>query len=303
MIPASVQPLVDELLARSTFPPAGTHLDCAVSGGADSSALLILGCAAGCVVTSHHVDHRIREGSELEADVVARLAARFAASFVAHVAPVERGPNLEARARSARFGVLPDSVVTGHTLDDRAETVLVNLLRGAARPGLSPLRDRARHPIVGLRRAQTEALCVELGVDVVRDPSNSDPSFVRNRLRHELLPLMNEIAERDVALILDRQADLLGAEDEFLDALASRIDPSDAKAVAAADPVVARRAVRHFLCASLALDHPPSSASVDRVLDVARGNATACEIEGGHRVHRTHQKLRLQEPAGSLDSQ
>ena len=110
----------------------------------------------------------------------------------------------------ARFGCLPDRVATGHTLDDRAETMLINLLRGAARTGLSPLSDPERHPIVALRRSETQALCDSLDVAVVVDPSNDDPAFVRNRVRHEVLPLLNDVSRRDVAVVLDRQADVLG---------------------------------------------------------------------------------------------
>ena len=89
-----------ELLKRCTFPDKGEHLHCAVSGGADSAALLILACTAGCVVTAHHVDHGLRPGSEAEAQMVSDLAARFGAEFVAHHADVAPGSNLEARARA-----------------------------------------------------------------------------------------------------------------------------------------------------------------------------------------------------------
>lgn len=292
--------MTQALLERCTFPAAGTSLHCAVSGGADSSALLVLAAAAGCVTTAHHVDHGLRPGSEAEAGVVAALAERVGAQFVSHRCTVPAGPNLEARARAARFGVLPTNVATGHTVEDRAETMLINLLRGAGRTGLSPLRDPNRHPIVQLRRSETVELCQALDIDVVVDPSNGDPAFVRNRIRHELLPLLDDISQRDVAALLDRQADVFGAEDEFLDELASHIDATDAKALATAPVVLARRAMRRFIMNSWSREHPPGVASVDRALEVARGIATSCEIEGGHRVHRTNQKLRLEDPLGSV---
>lgn len=292
------QPLVDQLLAHCTFPSEGQALDCAVSGGVDSSALLILAVAAGCKVTAHHVDHGLRDGSAAEAEVVRELASRFGAGFEAHRADVTPGPNLEARARQARFVLLPAPIATGHTLDDRAETVLINLMRGAARTGLSPMKDQYRHPIVALRRSETEKLCELLDVSVVSDLTNDDPAFVRNRVRHELIPLLNDISRRDVAPLLDRQADLLGAEDAFLDRAAAEIDPTDAKAVAAAPPVLARRSLRAFISREWSRNHPPAVDSVDRALDVARGSAKSCEIEGGHRVHRTNQRLRLEPPSG-----
>ena len=292
--------LVGDLLGRCVFPPPGERLDCAVSGGADSSALLVLACAAGCKVIAHHVDHGLRADSANEADIVARLAKRFGATFESHRVNVAPGPNLEARARHARFAALPTGVATGHTLDDRAETVLINLLRGAARTGLSPLGDPTRHPIVGLRRAETTLLCAELNIDYVRDPTNESPQFLRNRVRHELLPLMKDLAQRDVAAILDRQADILGAEDRFLDELAAALDPTDAKALASAPLVLARRSVRAFITSAWSRDHPPAVDSIDRVIQVAQGLAKSCEIEGGHRVHRTNQKLRLETSLGRV---
>ena len=102
---------------------------------------------------------------------------------------VAPGPNLEARARAARFAVLPADVATGHTMDDQAETILVNLLRGAGADGLAGMAPGRRHPLLGLRRLETHALCAEVGLEPVCDPSNADPAFVRNRVRHELLPL------------------------------------------------------------------------------------------------------------------
>lgn len=300
MKPDLAQPLVDELLARCHFPAAGTELACAVSGGADSSALAVLATAARCDVTLHHVDHGIRPRSHTEARIVESLAGRLGARFVSHRVVVAPGPNLEARARAARWSVLPAGSVTGHTLDDRAETVLINVLRGAARNGMSPMRDPSRHPIVGLRRCETVQLCRALDLDVVADPSNDDPALVRNRVRHELLPLMNDIATRDCAVLLDRQADVLGDEDALLDRLAGAIDPTDARAVASADPALARRAIRNFILGSWSLRHPPGVDAVERVLEVARGSAVSCEIEGGHRIHRTAQTLRLEPPSPNL---
>ncbi|HEX4162877.1 MAG TPA: ATP-binding protein, partial [Acidimicrobiales bacterium] len=155
--------LVADLLTCCTFPPPGTPLTCAVSGGPDSVALLLLAVAAGCDVTAVHVDHGLRAGSADEADVVAAAAARVGARFEARTVSVEPGPNLEARARAARFEVLPDDVATGHTMDDQAETVLINLLRGAGADGLAGMAPGQRHPILGLRRCETHRLCAAAG--------------------------------------------------------------------------------------------------------------------------------------------
>lgn len=292
--------LASGLLEHCTFPDPGQPLELAVSGGPDSSALLILATQAGCEVTAHHVDHGLRPGSEREADLVAALADRFGARFVAHRAHVEPGANLEARARAARWALLPEHAATGHTLDDRAETMLINLMRGSGRLGMSPLRDSRRHPIVRLRRAQTHELCLAFDVVPIHDPSNHDPAFVRNRVRSELVPLLDDISNRDLAPVLDRQADLFAEEDDFLDELAAAIDPTDARELAAAPVVLARRALRNFITNSWSLGHPPNVATTERALDVALGKAASCDLEGGHRIHRTSQKLRLLSTLGTV---
>jgi tRNA(Ile)-lysidine synthase len=267
----------------------------AVSGGPDSLALLVLAVERGLAVTAVHVDHGLRPGSASEADVVAAACDRLGAAFVAERVRVEAGPNLEARARAARYAVLPPDVMTGHTADDQAETVLLNLLRGAALPGLAGMRAGPRRPLLRLRRTETEAVCAAFGVDPVRDPSNADPAFRRNRVRAELLPLLDAIAERDVAALIARQADILRADDDLLRDLAQAVDVTDAAALAAAPVPIARRAVRAWLTdGGAAL--PPSADEVERVLAVARVEVGACEVSGGRRVERSGMRLTLVPP-------
>jgi tRNA(Ile)-lysidine synthase len=279
------------LLARCRFPAPGTAVSCAVSGGADSLALLVLAASAGCVTTAIHVDHGLRSDSAAEADTVAEAAARVGARFRSVRVAVPPGPNLEARARDARYGVLPPDVLTGHTADDQAETVLLNLLRGAGTAGLAGMR-RERRPLLDLRRTETTALCAELGLTPVDDPMNASLAWRRNRVRHQLLPLLGDIAERDVVPVLARQADLLRDDADLLDALAAAIDVTDARALAAAPPPLARRAVRRWLT----VDHPPDAATVERVLAVARGASRACDAGRGRRVERHGMRLQLVRP-------
>jgi tRNA(Ile)-lysidine synthase len=252
-------------------------------------ALLLLASAARCRVTAVHVDHGLREGSGAEADLVAAVARQVGASFRAEQAPVDPGPNLEERARHARYAVLPPDVLTGHTADDQAETVLLNLLRGAGVNGLAGMGP-GRHPIIGLRRHETRAVCAEEGIEPFEDPSNTDLTFRRNRVRHELLPLLDRLAERDVAALLARQADLMRDDAALLDELAVAVDPTDARGLAAAPPALGRRAVRRWLNDG----RPPPAAAVERVLDVARGDARATDVGGGRRVVRSHGRLRLE---------
>ena len=269
-----------------------------MSGGADSLALLALACAAGCDVTAVHVDHGLRAASGDEADVVAEAARRCGAAFRAERVDLDDGPDLEARARAARRRVLGPDHATGHTADDRAETVLLALLRGTGVDGLAALSPSARHPIVGVRRSETTALCVDLGLTPVRDPSNDDRRFTRNRVRHEVLPLLDDVAGRDVVPLLCRLADLAAGDAALLDALAGEAvpDPTDARAVAAAPDPLARRALRSWLRTATDDEaHPPDLASIERVLAVARGLAVAAEISGGGRVARTSGRLRIQQ--------
>jgi tRNA(Ile)-lysidine synthase len=174
-------------------------------------------------------------------------------------------------------------------MDDQAETVLLNLLRGAGLDGLAGMRPGPLHPLLGLRRAETTALCDAVGLDPVRDASNDDRRFRRNRVRHDLLPLCCAVAGRDVVPVLARQAGLLGAEGDLLDELAAAIDPTNGAALAAAPSPLARRATRRWLRRDG--PHPPDLAAVERVLGVARGEARATDVAPGVRVRRSQGRL------------
>ena len=269
--------------------PSNGPIHCAVSGGADSSALLILASMTGEEVIAHHVDHGLRPNSSIESDSVARLANQVGAKFRSVALSLEEGPNLEARARSARFDALPDDVLTGHTADDQAETIILHLLRGGGPDALAGMGDE-HHPIIKLRRADTESVCQIFEWTPVEDPTNEDPRFRRNRVRHEVLPLLNEVAERDVVPLLIRAGEIAEKDADLLDQLAQEIDVTDAAALASAPIALARRSIRAWLRG----EHPPDLASVERVLQVARGEALGTEITGGRSVRRTNGKLRLE---------
>jgi tRNA(Ile)-lysidine synthase len=286
--------LREDLLARCRFPGPGTEVGCAVSGGADSLGLLVLATAAGCAVTAVHVDHGLRPGSAAEADRVATVATRYGARFRSERVVVTPGPNLQARARAARYGVLPAGVLTGHTADDQAETVLLNLLRGSGRPGLAGMRPGPNRPLLALRRSETAALCAAEGLEVVVDPSNLDPTHRRTRVRHEVLPLLDDVSGRSVVPVLARQAELLGAESELLDRLASALDPTDTRALQGAEPALVRRALRTWLRRGTGGEHPVDSAAVDRVMAVVRHEARATDVGNGWRVARSAGRLRIE---------
>jgi len=267
------------------------------SGGADSLALLALAVDDALAPIAVHVDHGLRPGSECEAGVVADLAARLGAGFDARRVTVAEGANLEARARTARYDALEaarvahgaTTVLVAHTADDQAETVLLNFLRGSGSAGLAGMparRGRVVRPLLGARRADVRAECVRRRLVPWEDPSNDDLSFRRNWIRHEVLPLLEQGAGRDLTPLLTRQADVLRAESDFLDALARAAWPGEGGArgrdLAALPDPLARRAVRCWLGPP-----PPALDEVEAVLAVARGERRAVDLAGGRRVQRS----------------
>ncbi|MFZ4518368.1 MAG: tRNA lysidine(34) synthetase TilS [Microthrixaceae bacterium] len=268
----------------------------AVSGGADSTALLHLAVAAGLRVTAVHVDHGLRPGSEREAGTVAALARRWGAEFRSERAPVAPGGDLEARARAARRAVLPPDTLYGHTADDQAETVLLRLLRGTGPAGLAAMRPDT-HPLLRLRRRETRTLCAELGVVPLDDPTNRDPRFTRNRVRHEVLPLLDDVAGRDVVPLLCRLAGLAATQAEVLDDLAAAVDPDDVTELAGLPAAVAAVALRRRWAALTDGAPPPDAAALGRVLEVAHGGAVGCEVTAGWSVRRSAGRLRWRGPS------
>ena len=224
----------DDLIRRTNFPVNVPTLRCGVSGGADSTALLVLAAASaretGQQVVAVHVDHGIRSDGIAEAVLVEKLAKRLRVEFELHCLEVGDGSNLEARARHGRLAALGPDALTGHTADDRAEWVLIALMRGSGIDGLAAMNPATR-PLLGLRRHETSQLCAALGLAVVDDPHNHDHRFVRVRVRQEVLPLLDDVAGRDVVPLLSRLAATAGEDGAWLDAAAEALDPTDALAL------------------------------------------------------------------------
>jgi tRNA(Ile)-lysidine synthase len=254
---------------------------------------LALAVEAGLDVTAVHVDHGMRPGSADEAVIVAATAERLGVRFVARRVEVPDGPNLEARLRGARHEALGPDALLGHTLDDQAETVLLFLMRGTGPNGLAGM-EPARRPLLALRRSETVALCADLGLVTVDDPSNDDPRFTRNRVRHELLPLMEDIAGRDVAPLIASSAQLQREVLDALDGATEGIDPLDAHAVARLAEPLAAQVLRQWWRTATGIAYAPDRAATARMVDVAFGRATAADVAAGWRIARTNQHLRLE---------
>jgi tRNA(Ile)-lysidine synthase len=288
---------VNVAAALDDFAP-GARVVVACSGGADSLALLALACARGLEVHAVYVDHGLRPGTAVDAATVRDAAARLGARAHIERVHVEPGPNLEARARAARYAALErvraacdaGAILVAHTRDDQAETVLLQMLRGAATSGLAGMtfrRGTIVRPLLGVRRAETHELCARLRLAPRHDPMNDDVHHRRVWLRREILPRLEVGAARDLVDVLARQAELLRDDDALLDALAAEHDPTDAGALVSLPPALARRVVRRWLAAPV----PPAAATVDRVLAVARGDARAVEVPGGDRIERVRGRL------------
>jgi tRNA(Ile)-lysidine synthase len=232
----------------------------------------------------------LRRSADDDASAAEALADRLGVAFRLERAELTDGPNLEARAREARHRLVGPDAMFGHTADDQTETMLLALLRGAGATGLAAIRPGPTHPILGLRRAETHTLCAALELAPITDPTNTDMRFRRNRVRSELLPLLDEIGDRDIVPLVTRAADLLRDDDDLLDHLAEAIDPTDARSLADAPLPLARRSVRRWLTRG---GYPPDAAAVARVLSVAAGSIIACEVAGVGRVSRSNQRLRV----------
>jgi tRNA(Ile)-lysidine synthase len=293
-------PLVRSLAQCCPLPIAGSRVVCAVSGGPDSLALLALASASDLAVHVVHVDHGLRPGSAGEAALVARACEIAGATLDVVAARVVPGPDQEARARAARYALLPPGVLVGHTADDQAETVLLNLMRGAGLPGLAGMRPAGgglravSRPLLGLRRSDTEAVVASLGWPCVRDESNEDLSYRRNQVRHQLLPLMESISGRDPVPLLARTAGLLADDADLLETMAGTIDAADVRALRGAPKPLAMRALRTWLRTGEGAEmHPPSLAEMQRVWAVVEGSLKACQLAGGRRLSRSRGRLKL----------
>ena len=277
----------------------------ACSGGSDSLALLALSAEAGLAPVAVHVDHGARAGSAAEAGVVAGFAKQLGTGFAAERVSVPPGPNFEARAREARYAALErarerlgaTAILVGHTRDDQAETVLLNVLRGAGVSGLAGMparRGAVIRPLLGVARADLGAVCRRLALCPIEDPMNADPVHRRVWLRREVIPALEAGAARDLRAVLARQAAVARADADVLDELAgellSRVTGEDGSVqtvpLVAAPVALARRALRLWLGPP-----PPSATEIDKLLAVASGDPLAVELAGGTTVRRSGRRL------------
>ncbi|MCL1694141.1 MAG: tRNA lysidine(34) synthetase TilS [Actinomycetia bacterium] len=256
----------------------------ALGGGADS--------AVAAWVVSKRSDARgvfVRHGligsAELE-QAALELGHAVGIDVTVVDALVEPGPSLEDRARRARWQAIDrqladgETVVTGHTRDDQAETVLMNLLRGSGNTGIAGMlrsRPGVVRPLLEYSRADLRTLAEKLALPFVDDPSNADPAYLRNRIRLDLLPLLESEYRPGIRSVLARAGSLAAADDHVVEDLAAGIpvlDDGSAVLIPSAALVtvhrsVASRAIRTAL-RRLLDPYAGSASDVDAVLRVAQ---------------------------------
>ncbi len=292
----------------------------ACSGGADSlalaAALAFVAPRAGLRGGAVTVDHGLQPGSAERAADLAALMSKFGLDPVRSIAvtPAKKdGP--EAAARTARYKALDASarehhaaaVLLGHTLDDQAETVLLGLARGSGSRSLAGMPARRglyRRPLLGLRRATTAAACAELGLDPWQDPHNHDFRFTRARVRHQLIPALEEALGPGVAEALARTASQLRADAECLDDLAfaesgqlrgNCSDPSglDASSLRALPAAIRTRVLRDAAIMAGCPHGALTAGHVERIEELVTGwrGQRWVDLPGGVRARRRDGKV------------
>lgn len=320
------------------LPKSDANIILAVSGGADSAALLL----AVDELIKHeklkvtpviaHLNHGLRDESKDDAQWVKKLAKDLGYDVTAGTRAVKesvskRKVNLEQAARDARYDFLAKAaarknsgyVLTGHTQDDQAETVVMRLLRGSAAEGLSgssPVRQITEGSEIQLvrplqswaRRSETENYCRFKGIEFRSDSMNEDQSFSRVRVRKQLIPLMQSFNNRIVET-LSRTANLLGEDASALSSQADQLlesatdannsetgSPSlDVKVLANAPAAVRRRALREWILrarGNLRRLETVHLIGVEKLLEGDRGGRVA-ELPGGMTVARKGGRLEL----------
>lgn len=273
----------------------GSGVVVALSGGADSlalaSAVAFEAPKRGLQAIAVVIDHGLQEGSTDAAATAADTARALGLEARVVRVEVSAGDGLEAAARAARYEALAaealDSgaaVLTGHTLDDQAETVLLGLARGsggASLQGMAPSSTLSSgvallRPLLGVRRATTRAACAAEGLEPWDDPHNVDPRFARVRVRERVLPVLEAELGPGVAEALARTAEQLREDaeafadmiDEVIEDIVEHAEAGISVSVAAlaANPAALRnRIIRHVVAAEFG-----ESLSRTQTLEVAR---------------------------------
>lgn len=311
---------------------AGDRAAVAVSGGADSVALLRvlldLRAELGIVLAVAHFNHGLRgEASQADEAFVAELAKEHTLEFFVGRADVRDHAftsklSIEAAGRVLRYRWLTElageqrfnAVATAHSLDDQAETVLLKFLRGAGTRGLAgiyPLVERANvriiRPLLSVSRTEVETYLESLGQQWREDETNLDRRYTRNRLRHDLLPLLEREFNPNLRSLLNDAAEISRAEEEYWQALVgrelkSRMRESGGVVLTGLSQLplaLQRRLLRAFAqAAGLTLDF----VHVEKLLQCALGERSKAQLPSGWLAQRRDGCLELRTLASATAS-
>ena len=298
-------------LRRYDMVQPGDTVTCAVSGGADSMALLwgmyLLRDKLGIQLTAAHFNHNLR-GAESQRDE--EFVRDFCQGFEiplsvgsGQIKPGKKG--LEAAARDARYAFLntqPGKIATAHTADDNAETVLMHLVRGTGLKGLggiTPVNGRFIRPMLTATRQQVLSFLEEYHIPYVEDSSNSGDDFLRNRLRHHVMPLLKEENPR-LAENLSAMAMRLRLDEAALAEQAAVDMPPSVSVLRAMPPAVRSRALEACLKAWGVQE--PESAHIGQAeaLVFSENPSARAVFPGGITVGRNYAQLELLPQEDSL---
>lgn len=290
---------LQKLLRQYDMVTKGDHVVCAVSGGADSVALLfgmyLLREKLGITLSAAHFNHHLR-GKESDRDeaFVREFCSRYDIPLAvgeAQVLPGKKG--LEAAARDARYGffaTLPGKIATAHTADDNAETVLMHLVRGTGLRGLggiSPVNGNIIRPMLGVTRQEVLAFLQEYSLTFVEDSSNKTDDFLRNRLRHRVLPLLKEenprLAESLSEMAMELREDASALEVADCNCTVSQLQEM---------PTALRSRVLHRFLKENGVPEPERShiRAVEALVFSENPSARA-DLPGGIRIGRSYDQL------------
>ena len=290
------------MICRYDMVQPGDRVICAVSGGADSVALLLgmhlLRKKLNICLEAAHFNHNLRgEESQRDAAFVKALCERYDVPLHMGMGKVVAGKKgLEAAARDARyafFGTLDGKIATAHTADDNAETVLMHLVRGTGLKGLggiAPVRENLIRPMLQVTRTEVLEFLAEYHQPFVEDSSNETDAFLRNRLRHHVMPLLRQENPR-LSENLSDMAMRLRLDEEALNPETDDSQGLDVEALRVMHPAIRSRVIDGFLKAA-GVKEPDAAniALVEKLIFSAKPSAKA-EFPGGVTVCRQYQKL------------
>lgn len=282
----------------------GDHVICAVSGGADSVALLfglyLLREKLQFTLSAAHFNHQLRaEESDRDEAFVRTVCDRYDIPLAVGTAPVTPGKKgLEAAARDARysfFATLSGKIATAHTAGDNAETVLMHLVRGTGLSGLggiAPVSGNLIRPMLGITRQEVLDFLQEYCLQFVTDSSNNTDAFLRNRLRHHVMPLLEQENPR-LAENLSAMALQLRQDEAYLRQAASEQTTLEVDALRQMAPALRVRILEAFLKENGVREPEYRHIAMAESLIASQKPSARAEFPGGVIVERCYGTLRI----------